>query len=153
MAKETVKVNTGERKFEVYKLAFEHADKEWDMLWQRNGTFLVANSAFLFTVGLLQSNAVFAFTVSMLGLLLALIWLHSNREAYGWNMYWIRELRNLESELDGCKLWTETASRRAKERGRPSTRLGFHGTYISLVFALAWFGLTVFFLLGVFKIV
>ena len=145
---EPIKDSTADRKFDAYKLAFEHADKEWNMLWQRNNAFLVANSAFVLMLGLLKSQIIFGLIVSIVGLLLALIWLHSNREAYAWNMYWIRELRDLENGLAGCKLWTKTASKRAKDKGRPSSRFGFHGTYISLVFVAAWTVIVIFFLLA-----
>ena len=139
--------STPDVSFEVYKLAFEHTDKEWEMLWQRNGHFLVANSALLVAVGLLNTIVLFGLLTSVLGFMLAFIWLHSNREAYAFNFYWIRELRRLEEQISDCDIWTRVASRAAREQGRPSTRFNAHGTYISLVFILFWAGIAIFFLL------
>ena len=147
MKKGTPNENTTDRKLEIYKLVFDHNDREWEMLWQRNGHFLVANSAFMFTIGFLNNNTIFAFILSILGLLLALIWTHSNREAYAFNFYWIHELRRLEKEIDDCIIWTRVASKEAREQGRPSTRFSSHGTYISIVFVLCWASLAIFFLL------
>jgi hypothetical protein len=133
--------------FEVYKLAFQHTDKEWEMLWQRNGHFLVGNSALLVALGLLSSAVYFGLIISILGLLLAIIWWHSNREAYAFNFYWIRELRRLEEHLSGCDLWTRVASQTARVQGRPSTRYNHHGTYLAIVFALIWALIVLYFVL------
>ena len=136
-----------DRKFEVYKLVFAHNDREVEMLWLRNGAFLVADSAFVFVVGILRDSTAFVFFLSLLGLPLAIFGLYSNLSDYAWSIYWIRELRRLEENIEESKLWTRAASAAAIEQGRPPLRFGKHGIYVALVFVICWVTLPVFFLL------
>ncbi len=137
-----------DRKFEIYKLAFQHNDEEARVLWQKNSAFLIANSSFLFAVSILRENQVVALLLSILGLGLAVTWLQSNRRSYSWLLYWIRELQRLEKDLGDCDLWSRAGSLEGKKQGRPSLRFASHGSQLAGLFLLAWVALLAFFALG-----
>lgn len=124
--------------FEVYKLAFAHNEEELRLLWQRNSSFLVANSAFLVGVGVVRSSSGFSSLFAVLGLLLSLAWVESSRKSYLWNLYWIRELKRLEEGLDDCKIWTRAGSSEGRAQGRPSTKWSSTGLHLASIFAVAW---------------
>ena len=140
-------MNMGDRKFEVYRLTFDHADKEVGMLWQRNAGFMVANSAFLIIVGMVQNDSAFASLLSVLAFVLSVVWLHQNYYSSRWLLYWIRELKRLEKELPGCEIWTHAGSAEGIEQGRPSLRLTSHGLWLAAIFVATWICISVYFLL------
>jgi|GEM_PF-7133138 len=135
--------------FEVYKLAFGHNEEELRLLWQRNSSFLVANSAFLVGIGIVRSSPGFSLLFAALGFLLSLVWTESSRRSYRWNLYWIRELKRLEEGLDDCKLWTRTGSSEGKMQGRPSLKWSSTGLHLAVIFTIAWAVLTINFALQV----
>jgi len=110
-------------------LIYDTNDKELEMRWNRNGSFLVSNSALLFIVDFIEQSNIFAIIVSVLGLLASLIWVNSARNSYAWTTYWTKELRRLEQEIPDCDSWTRVASIKAREskvdRVCGSTRIHF----------------------------
>lgn len=134
-----------EIKFEVYKLTFEHSDREATIAWQRNNGFLIANSAFLIVVGLFRDAHLVAIILSSLAFAMSLLWAHQNHYSSAWHRYWIREMRRLEEEIDECKIWTRASSKAGIEQGRPSVRFTTHSTWLANLIAVAWFSIVVFF--------
>ena len=52
MSKETTISNKGDRRFEIYKIAFNMLDRESTLFWQRAYIFLLIHGAFIAVIGI-----------------------------------------------------------------------------------------------------
>ncbi len=83
---------------ESYRLAFETRNLEIKLFWQRSNYFLVLNSSL--AIGFFAvKDPVYAFGLSVLGLLVSVLWFFVNLGGKFWQSRWERRLTIMERAI------------------------------------------------------
>lgn len=99
MSKETTISNKGDRRFEIYKIAFNMLDRESTLFWQRAYIFLLIHGAFIAVIGIKTVDPVLFILFGILGITFSVFWVAVLTKGQEYVYRWIRVINKLEKEL------------------------------------------------------
>jgi hypothetical protein len=88
-------------KLEAYRTALQARNLEINLFWQRSNYFLVLNTAIAVGFVSLDKRDVYAFLLSLIGVVVACLWVRVNLGSKFWQSRWEHRLHVVEEELQG----------------------------------------------------
>lgn len=98
MSKEIIS-NEGNKRFEIYKIAFNMLDRESTLFWQRAYIFLLIHGAFIAMIGIRAVDPILFILFGIFGITFSLIWIAVLKKGQEYVYRWIRVINKLEKEL------------------------------------------------------
>lgn len=98
MSKETMS-NKDDRRFAIYKIAFNMLDRESTLFWQRAYIFLLIHGAFIAVIGIKAVDPVLFIFFGILGITFSVFWIAVLKKGQEYVYRWIRVINKLEKEL------------------------------------------------------
>lgn len=98
MSKETMS-NKDDRRFAIYKIAFNMLDRESTLFWQRAYVFLLIHGAFIAVIGIKVVDPVLFILFGILGITFSIFWIAVLKKGQEYVYRWIRVINKLEKEL------------------------------------------------------
>lgn len=98
MSKETMS-NKDDRRFAIYKIAFNMLDRESTLFWQRAYVFLLIHGAFIAVIGIKVVDPVLFILFGILGITFSIFWIAVLKKEQEYVYRWIRVINKLEKEL------------------------------------------------------
>lgn len=111
-------------KLEAYRIALQTRNLEINLFWQRSNYFLVLNTAIAIGFFARDEQDCYAFLLSIIGLVVAVLWVLINLGSKFWQSRWERRLEIVENGLlPGFDLFA-ASKERVKEDVRKSLEYG-----------------------------
>lgn len=137
------------RDIEIFKIVTEHFRQDVREFWHRANFYLLAQTGLLSVFaatysGLIRYQPMIAVSITILGLVIAIIWFMVLRGAIKWLQRWREQVCKIDKELDRFQCYYEVEEF-AKER--PFLSPSYVTQFLPVVFVVAWLVMLLFSLL------